>query len=1114
MAFYINTNIASLQAQNYLNQTQAYQSSTIQQVTSGLRIVNSGSDAAGLAIANGYRSDEAVLTQGVQNANAGLSQLQIADGGISNISQLLDRARTLATESASGTFTGNRGVLDSEFQSVIGEINRQAGAIGLNLGGAFAKNLSVFIGGGQASNGVTAAQNGSISLNLSTATVDAQSLGLTGVQAIGVSGTDIGAGSANTSLSAILANTTNTSSEATPGYTTFKLVGPGFGGNGVTISVNTANLGGTSDLVAAINSAITAASNGGTQQATALKNANISASIQTDSTGKQQLTFSSSSAAFQVGAGDQVANALLGNFAQNAAATSTDTNPFVDTSTNHTLTVSVNGTSLGALSVTQGAGTSKGQLAADLNANSTFNQVATAYLNGNQLVIQSKATGSTSSVAVTGTLATSLGFSGTASTAGSASTGATLGVQVQGAGVVAATANVLGTDTGATATIGATNNKLVLTVGTGTAQTLTLTSGTTLTKQDIANDINAQITTNGTFTGANTVSASVVNNQVVLTAGHAGSSVVIGTVANTANATLGFTTGTYTNHVATTSDAITLRFQGAGLTSPVDVTLGATTAGTTTTANLLSSLQTAIGSNSALQAAGITLTTSGVGNNLVFTNSNGQQFQVEATGDNTNLLGLGSFKTGASGAVDYSSITAGAAYSTSGATGTANFQVSLGGNKSSASTFSANLAAGDATAATTTGTVVLTGAADTLAGAGSGTAAILVRVDGGATQTITLGNSATETATQILTAFSGLTGATVTYNASGHLQILSNSKGSNSSVEIVNTAGGSDAGLLTALGLTGGNVTNGANASEANVLQQLNNSIASNSTLVAAGLQAVDNSGSVEIQSTNGTSFRLASTGPGDAGFGNYGAAFTGNAVGAAPSTSPYFNAQGSNATSALSYNPTLYGSDGQTVNVTAVDSAGTKHSLSVGLNTGNSGSIDAALSAINTALQQSNDSTLDQIVAVKGDNNGSQTIQFLSTTPGYQVTVSSDPNGTGITPPTGNTTNASVIGTGSTASIADVNGATAAVTALANAVQILGNAQAVVGRGENQFNYAINLAQSQLTNTAAAEAGIRDADLAAESANLTKSQIQLQAGIAALAQANSAPQQILKLLQ
>jgi flagellin len=52
------------------------------------------------------------------------------------------------------------------------------------------------------------------------------------------------------------------------------------------------------------------------------------------------------------------------------------------------------------------------------------------------------------------------------------------------------------------------------------------------------------------------------------------------------------------------------------------------------------------------------------------------------------------------------------------------------------------------------------------------------------------------------------------------------------------------------------------------------------------------------------------------------------------------------------------------------------------------------------------------------------------------------------------------------------------------------------------------------LTNLAAAESDIRDADLATESANLTKSQLQLQAGIAALAQANSAPQQVLKLLQ
>jgi flagellin len=103
MAFDINTNIASLQAQQYLRVNSDFQAKTINRVTSGLRIISSGDDAAGLAIANGYRSDQSVLTQGIRNANDGLSNLQTIDGGMNNISMLLDRARTLATQSASGT---------------------------------------------------------------------------------------------------------------------------------------------------------------------------------------------------------------------------------------------------------------------------------------------------------------------------------------------------------------------------------------------------------------------------------------------------------------------------------------------------------------------------------------------------------------------------------------------------------------------------------------------------------------------------------------------------------------------------------------------------------------------------------------------------------------------------------------------------------------------------------------------------------------------------------------------------------------------------------------------------------------------------------------------------
>jgi len=452
MSFDINTNIASLQAQQYLRVTSNFQGQTINRVTSGLRIINSGDDAAGLAIANGFRSDESVLTQGVRNANDGLSQLQTADGGINNISQLLDRARTLATQSASGAFTGDRSVLNSEFQSVIVEIDRQAQAIGLNQGGTFAAKLNVFIGGGKASNGISATTNGSISLDLSQSTVDAPSLGLSGVQASGTAATDIGAGSPNTSLSDILANTTNTGSVLTPGSTTFYLKRPGFDGNGVKISVNTANLGGTSDLVSAVNAAISAAANGGTQQATALKNANVVAGINTDSSNRQQLVFNSSTAAFQVQAGDQLANALLGNFEQNASIKGTDANPTLDTSgaaANRTLTLAVDGGTPFSAVVTNSAATSKAQIVKDLNnatLNLAFTQVATAHLEGDQVVIKSNGNTADSSIAITSNaFATNLGLSSTTATAASASTGAGLSTYATAAKETAAGASTFGT---------------------------------------------------------------------------------------------------------------------------------------------------------------------------------------------------------------------------------------------------------------------------------------------------------------------------------------------------------------------------------------------------------------------------------------------------------------------------------------------------------------------------------------------------------------------------------------------------------------------------------------------------------------------------------------------
>ncbi len=88
------------------------------------------------------------------------------------------------------------------------------------------------------------------------------------------------------------------------------------------------------------------------------------------------------------------------------------------------------------------------------------------------------------------------------------------------------------------------------------------------------------------------------------------------------------------------------------------------------------------------------------------------------------------------------------------------------------------------------------------------------------------------------------------------------------------------------------------------------------------------------------------------------------------------------------------------------------------------------------------------------------------------------------------------------------------AINSIDAAVKSLGTTQGKIGAGENDLNYAINLAQSQITNFSSAESSIRDADLAAEAANLTKAQVLQQSSIAAMAQANSAPQALLKLLQ
>ncbi len=174
MSISIQTNYASLVAADNLNKNNNFLTSTIEQLTSGYRINQSGDDPAGLAVANGYNSSIAELTQGVLNANDGTSALQIADGGLSNITQILNQLKTLATESSSSTFTGDRSEINVEYQALLTDISRQAANIGLNSGGSLNVANTVYIGGGSDQ------ANAQVAINLSGAqnTVDAVGLGI------------------------------------------------------------------------------------------------------------------------------------------------------------------------------------------------------------------------------------------------------------------------------------------------------------------------------------------------------------------------------------------------------------------------------------------------------------------------------------------------------------------------------------------------------------------------------------------------------------------------------------------------------------------------------------------------------------------------------------------------------------------------------------------------------------------------------------------------------------------------------------------------------------------------------------------------------------------------
>ena len=127
MAVYVNTNVSSLNGQRYLNNVQTSLNTTYTRLSSGLRINSAKDDAAGLQIADRLTSQINGLNQGNRNANDGIALAQTVEGGLDEISNMLQRIRTLAVQSANGTLgTTDRTAIQNEVNSLTDEISRIA----------------------------------------------------------------------------------------------------------------------------------------------------------------------------------------------------------------------------------------------------------------------------------------------------------------------------------------------------------------------------------------------------------------------------------------------------------------------------------------------------------------------------------------------------------------------------------------------------------------------------------------------------------------------------------------------------------------------------------------------------------------------------------------------------------------------------------------------------------------------------------------------------------------------------------------------------------------------------------------------------------------------------
>jgi flagellin len=326
MALIINTNISALTAQRNLTRSQSGLEKSIQRLSTGLRINNAADDAAGLAISDRLSAQIRGLNQAVRNANDGVSVLQTADGSVNEVSNLLQRARELAVQSANDSNSAtDRSSLNAEVSNILAELDRLASTVQFNsrklLDGTF--NNAQFQIGANAYETVTFSIASVNTADLGAKTLQGNAVSSTGLadlaagQVITVNGVSVTIG-AQTTIEGVI-NAIN-DKQGDTGATAIKnsqtiVVDTGFVAltgagdaqtltlNGVAISLSTANADGASTFVATVN--------GYTNQTGVVAATNSVGVTFTRSSGGT-ISFAETSAA--VGVGDTVASTASRTF--------------------------------------------------------------------------------------------------------------------------------------------------------------------------------------------------------------------------------------------------------------------------------------------------------------------------------------------------------------------------------------------------------------------------------------------------------------------------------------------------------------------------------------------------------------------------------------------------------------------------------------------------------------------------------------------------------------------------------------------------------------------------------------------------------------------------------